>query len=145
MDIGLPSAAHFIYIPFMLLIGVVIGWVLGSRAAKDAYRVGAKRRERKRADRRQRTGPRYRAVGTSAQRPRFARRALPSNCQTLGQDLRQPSSTIRAWPFPPDRQSGESSRGALGVHDREARPRVTVPRLTHRTRIDQIPRLRQPA
>ena len=37
MDIGPPSAAHFIYIPFMLLIGVVIGWVLGSRAAQDAF------------------------------------------------------------------------------------------------------------
>jgi hypothetical protein len=50
MDIGLPSAAHFIYIPFMLLIGVVIGWVLGSRAAKDAFASELKRRERKRAE-----------------------------------------------------------------------------------------------
>jgi len=50
MDIGLPSAAHFIYIPFMLLIGVVIGWVLGSRAAKDAFASELKRRERKRVD-----------------------------------------------------------------------------------------------
>ena len=50
MDIGLPSAAHFIYIPFMLMIGVVIGWVLGSRAAKDAYASELKRRERKRVD-----------------------------------------------------------------------------------------------
>ena len=50
MDIGLPSAAHFIYIPFMLLIGVVIGWVLGSRAAKDAFASELKRRERKRVE-----------------------------------------------------------------------------------------------
>ena len=50
MDIGLPSAAHFIYIPFMLLIGVVIGWVLGSRAAKDAFASELKRRERKRTE-----------------------------------------------------------------------------------------------
>lgn len=50
MNIGLPSAAHFIYIPFMLLIGVVIGWVLGSRAAKDAFASELKRRERKRAE-----------------------------------------------------------------------------------------------
>ena len=33
----MPTAAHFIYIPGMLLIGVVIGWILGSRAAADAY------------------------------------------------------------------------------------------------------------
>ncbi len=32
----MPTAAHFIYIPAILLIGVVIGWILGSRAAADA-------------------------------------------------------------------------------------------------------------
>ena len=36
MDIGVPTAAHFIFIPAVLLIGVVIGWILGSRAAQDA-------------------------------------------------------------------------------------------------------------
>lgn len=33
----MPTAAHFIYIPGILLVGVVIGWILGSRAAADAY------------------------------------------------------------------------------------------------------------
>jgi hypothetical protein len=33
----MPTAAHFIYIPGMLLLGIVIGWILGSRAAADAY------------------------------------------------------------------------------------------------------------
>lgn len=33
----MPTAAHFIYIPAVLLIGIVIGWILGSRAAADAY------------------------------------------------------------------------------------------------------------
>ena len=28
---------HFIFIPSVMLIGVIIGWVLGSRAARDAY------------------------------------------------------------------------------------------------------------
>ena len=37
MDIGVPTAAHFIFIPAVLLIGVVAGWILGSRAAQDAY------------------------------------------------------------------------------------------------------------
>jgi hypothetical protein len=37
------SAAHFIYIPSILLLGVVIGWILGSRAAADAYAVQARR------------------------------------------------------------------------------------------------------
>jgi hypothetical protein len=33
----MPTPAHFIFIPGVLLIGIVIGWVLGSRAAADAY------------------------------------------------------------------------------------------------------------
>jgi hypothetical protein len=33
----MPTAAHFLYIPAILLLGVVIGWILGSRAAADAY------------------------------------------------------------------------------------------------------------
>jgi hypothetical protein len=44
---GLPSAAHFIFIPSVLILGVVIGWILGGRAAKDAYAMELKRRERK--------------------------------------------------------------------------------------------------
>ena len=33
----MPTAAHFLFIPGVLLVGVVIGWILGSRAAADAY------------------------------------------------------------------------------------------------------------
>jgi Tfp pilus assembly protein PilF len=33
----MPTAAHFFYIPGILLLGIVIGWILGSRAAADAY------------------------------------------------------------------------------------------------------------
>jgi hypothetical protein len=35
----MPTAAHFIYIPAVLILGIVIGWILGSRAAADAYAV----------------------------------------------------------------------------------------------------------
>ncbi len=45
MDLGSPSAAHFIYIPVILLIGVVIGWVLGSRAAADAMAMEQRKRD----------------------------------------------------------------------------------------------------
>ncbi|MBI4262773.1 MAG: hypothetical protein HY657_00205 [Acidobacteria bacterium] len=31
------TAGHFFYIPSILLLGIVIGWILGSRAAADAY------------------------------------------------------------------------------------------------------------
>jgi hypothetical protein len=37
MNFAEMSSAHFIFIPGVLLIGVVIGWILGSRAAADAY------------------------------------------------------------------------------------------------------------
>ena len=37
MEFGIPTASHFIFIPAVLLIGVVVGWILGSRAAQDAY------------------------------------------------------------------------------------------------------------
>lgn len=39
------TSAHFIFIPAVLLVGLVIGWVLGSRAARDAYAVELRRRE----------------------------------------------------------------------------------------------------
>jgi hypothetical protein len=42
----MPSS-HFIFIPGVLVVGVVIGWILGSRAARDAYAAELKRRERK--------------------------------------------------------------------------------------------------
>jgi hypothetical protein len=31
------SAAHLIFIPAALLVRVVIGWILGSRSAQDAF------------------------------------------------------------------------------------------------------------
>lgn len=39
------TAGHFIYIPVVMLIGVVLGWVLGGRAARDAYASELRRRE----------------------------------------------------------------------------------------------------
>ena len=37
------TAGHFIFIPSVLLFGIVFGWILGSRAAADAYAVEFKR------------------------------------------------------------------------------------------------------
>ena len=47
----MPTAAHFIYIPGVLLLGIVIGWILGSRAAADAYAAKLKRQEQRNAPR----------------------------------------------------------------------------------------------
>lgn len=52
--IGEMSASHLIFIPATLLIGIVIGWVLGSRAAQDAFAAELRRRE-ERAKRREKT------------------------------------------------------------------------------------------
>jgi hypothetical protein len=43
------TAGHFIFIPAVLLIGVVIGWILGSRAARDAFAMELKRRQERAA------------------------------------------------------------------------------------------------
>ncbi len=46
---GNMGAGHFIYIPAVLFIGMVIGWIFGSRAARDAFAVELKRREEREA------------------------------------------------------------------------------------------------
>jgi hypothetical protein len=53
----MPTAAHFLYIPGVLLLGIVIGWILGSRAAADAYAAVLRKQERSS----QSTTPRNRA------------------------------------------------------------------------------------
>lgn len=45
MNFAEMPSSHFLFIPAVLLIGVVVGWVLGSRAARDAFAAEAKRRE----------------------------------------------------------------------------------------------------
>ena len=42
----MPTAAHFLYIPGVLLVGIVIGWILGSRAAADAYAAQLRRHQK---------------------------------------------------------------------------------------------------
>jgi hypothetical protein len=39
------TAGHFLFIPAVLLVGVILGWILGSRAARDAFGAELKRRE----------------------------------------------------------------------------------------------------
>ena len=41
------TSGHFIFIPSVLFVGLVIGWILGSRAARDAYAAELRRREDK--------------------------------------------------------------------------------------------------
>lgn len=43
------TASHFIFIPAVLIVGIVIGWILGGRAARDAFAMELKRREERAA------------------------------------------------------------------------------------------------
>jgi hypothetical protein len=42
------TASHFIFIPAVLLVGIIIGWILGSRAARDAFAAELRKREERR-------------------------------------------------------------------------------------------------
>lgn len=45
------SAVHFIYIPMILIVGIVLGFIIGGRAARDSLAMEAKNRERRAAAR----------------------------------------------------------------------------------------------
>ncbi len=40
---GLPTSEHIIFIPAVMLVGIVIGWVLGGKAARQQMAKKAKR------------------------------------------------------------------------------------------------------
>jgi hypothetical protein len=52
---GNMTSAHFIFIPSVLLVGIIIGWILGGRAAKDAF--AAELRKREEREQRKRANP----------------------------------------------------------------------------------------
>ncbi len=39
------TTGHFIFIPSVLLVGFVLGWIFGSRAAADAFNAELKKRD----------------------------------------------------------------------------------------------------
>ena len=60
----MPSASHLIFIPTVLIVGVVIGWILGSKAAQDAIAAELRRREAKAS---QASGPKPQASSPKPQ------------------------------------------------------------------------------
>ena len=50
------TAGHFIFIPAVLIVGMVVGWILGSRAARDAYEAELRKREERAAKKAERVG-----------------------------------------------------------------------------------------
>ena len=54
LAIGLPPSSHFIYIPVIFILGIVLGFVMGSKATRDAIAFEQKKaaeREERRARR----------------------------------------------------------------------------------------------
>ena len=51
LAIGLPPSSHFIYIPVVFILGIVLGFMLGAKATRDAIaleqRKAAEREERR--------------------------------------------------------------------------------------------------
>jgi hypothetical protein len=41
------TSGHFIFIPAVLVVGIILGWILGSRAARDAFDAELKRRDQR--------------------------------------------------------------------------------------------------
>ena len=35
LALGVPSSAHFIFIPTVLILGIVLGFIMGSKATRD--------------------------------------------------------------------------------------------------------------
>jgi hypothetical protein len=40
---GLPTSEHIIFIPAVLLLGIVIGWILGAKSTREKMAERAKR------------------------------------------------------------------------------------------------------
>jgi hypothetical protein len=58
------TSAHFIFIPTVLFIGICVGWVLGSRAARDAYAMELNKRGSRLKAQGSKEGSRPRAQGS---------------------------------------------------------------------------------
>ena len=61
LGIGVPTSAHFIYIPVVVILGIVLGFIMGSRATRDAFLL----EQRKAEERAARKEARARAAATA--------------------------------------------------------------------------------
>ncbi|HEY6475827.1 MAG TPA: hypothetical protein VI456_04545 [Polyangia bacterium] len=62
LGIGVPPSSHFIYIPVIFILGIVIGFVMGAKATRDAITLEA----RKAAEREERKARRQAATAATA-------------------------------------------------------------------------------
>jgi len=43
LGIGVPPSSHFIYIPIVFVIGIVLGFLMGAKATRDEIALGQKK------------------------------------------------------------------------------------------------------
>ena len=71
LGIGVPPSSHFIYIPVIFILGIVIGFVLGAKATRDAIALEARKAaEREERKARRAAGAGASSASTSAQNPK---------------------------------------------------------------------------
>lgn len=66
LAIGLPPSSHFIYIPVIFILGIVLGFMLGAKATRDAILL----EQKKAAEREERRARRQAAAATGADAPK---------------------------------------------------------------------------
>jgi hypothetical protein len=49
LGIGIPTSAHFIYIPVVLILGIVVGFIMGAKATRDAFALEQRKAEERAA------------------------------------------------------------------------------------------------
>ncbi|HXU01436.1 MAG TPA: hypothetical protein VN903_10605 [Polyangia bacterium] len=68
LAIGLPPSSHFIYIPVVLILGIVIGFVLGSKATRDEIALAQRKAAERDARMAERAARRAAASSDSAEK-----------------------------------------------------------------------------
>jgi len=51
LQLQVPPSSHFIFIPVVLVLGVVLGFLLGARATREAFHLEERRKAEKEARR----------------------------------------------------------------------------------------------
>jgi hypothetical protein len=51
LQLQVPPSSHFIFIPVVLVLGVVLGFLLGARATREAFHLEERRKTEKEARR----------------------------------------------------------------------------------------------
>jgi uncharacterized membrane protein len=74
LAIGVPPSSHFIYIPVIFILGIVLGFIMGSKATRDAFALEEKKAA-ERADRAAKRAARHASAETdqAAEIPRAPR------------------------------------------------------------------------